>query len=174
MKVKTVDQGRSSPSAEVRAFCELVSENTNKSITLLNAIDQTIGWLILLQDRAKADSAFASKTVEVIGKCERIRPFDSDGTLCSTLEEAERSLERLHQILISKRQFGINAEELQGEDKDTIVSAYTDAIANIADLHNCMVDLRWKIGEHDAEIESRSASASISSQQELEEFLKTL
>jgi hypothetical protein len=151
-----------------------VSDNTNKSITLLKAIDQTVEWLKLLHDRARADSAYASKIADFIKKSERLKPLDVDGTLCSQLEDAEQSLERLYHLLISKRQAAINAPELQGDDKDTIVEAYADTIARIADLHNSMTDLRWAVGEHDADLEKPQSGVAISTISELEAFFKTL
>jgi len=160
---------------EVRTFCESVADSTTKSITLLKAIDQTVEWLKLNEDRAKADSAFASTKTEFIKKCERIRPIDPNRILCSKLEEAEQALERFHSLLVSKREAGRNAPELQGDDKETIVDAYTETISSVADLHHSMMDLRWAIGEYDADLEIPPNDAkTISSAKELDEFLKTL
>jgi hypothetical protein len=151
-----------------------VSETANKSISLLRAIDQTVDWLKLLQDRATADSSFAAKMVGVAKNCERVKPFDADGTLCSQLLDAEQSLERLHELLVSKRLAGESAVDLEGEHKDTIVDAYTEAIASISDVHNSIATLRWAIGEHDADLEPLPTEPPISSPKELEAFFKAL
>lgn len=165
---------RASASAEVRTFCESVSEASNKSITLLRAVDQTVDWLKLLKDRATADAAFARRMLDVVRTCEPSKRFDADGTLCSQLFDAEESLKRLHGLLVSKRLAGINADELRGADKETVVDTYTEAIACIGDIHNSLSALRWAIGEHDADLEPLPTNQAISSLQELEVFFKTL
>ena len=86
---------RASVAAEVRVFCESVSDSTASSITLLKAIEQTVDWLTWLQTRAKADARFAAKAAEHLKSCERIKPVDVDGTLATLFEEAEESLEKL-------------------------------------------------------------------------------
>jgi len=162
-----------SGSAEVRTFCESVSESTTKNIVLLKAIEQTVNWLVRIQNSAKADASFADKAAEDIKTCERVKPIDVDGTLCALIEETENGLERLHQLLISKREAGRNARELVGDHKTAVVDEYSNAIAAIADLHNLMAELRWVIGEHDADLEKPEGPA-FSTKEELKAYLKTL
>ncbi len=159
--------------AEIRQFCESVSESTTKNIRLLKAIEQTVDWLVWLQNRAKADAKFAEKAADYFKACERLRPVDVDGTLCALFEEVEDDLQRLHQLLIAKRDVARKTPELKGEHKATVVDEYTAAISAIAELHNLMTHLRWVIGEHDADLEKPSGP-NISSSSELEAYLKTL
>lgn len=159
--------------AEVRSFCESVSESTSRTITLLKAIEQTVDWLVWMQNRAKADAKFVDKTTRTIKTCERIKPIDVDGTLCTLIEETENSLHQLYNMLISKREFGHKAPELQGDHKSAIVDEYTNTIGAIADLHNLMTDLRWAIGEHDADLE-KPVGAAFSTKEELKAYLSTL
>lgn len=168
-----MDAARCTAPAEVRNFCESVSQSTTKNITLLKAIEQTVNWLAWIQNSAKADASFADKAAEDIKTCERVKTIDLDGTLCALIEETESGLERIHQLLISKREAARKAPELKGDHKDAVVDEYTNAIAAIADLHNLMADLRWAIGEHDADLEKPSGPA-YSSREELKAYLKTL
>lgn len=138
--------------AEVRQFCESVSESTTKNIRLLKAIEQTVDWLVWLQNRAKADANFAEKAADHFKNCERLKSVDVDGTLCTLLEEVENDLQRLHNLLIAKRDFARRAPELNGEHRTAVVDEYTAAISAIAALHNLMATLRWAIGEHDADL----------------------
>lgn len=164
---------RASAAAEVRVFCESVSDSTASSITLLKAIEQTVDWLTWLQTRAKADARFAAKAAEHLKSCERIKPVDVDGTLATLFEEAEESLEKLHQLLINKRDFARKAPELKGDNKAAVVDGYSAAIEAIADLHNAMVDLRWAFGEHDADLEEPTGPA-ISNSDGLRAYLASL
>jgi len=159
--------------AEIRQFCESVSDSTTKNIRLLKAIEQTVDWLIWIQNRAKADAKFAEKAADYIKTCERIKAIDVDGTLCTLLEEVEGDLQRLHQLLLNKRNAARGAPELKGEHRTTVVDEYTEAISAIAELHNLMTRLRWAIGEHDADLEI-PIGPNISSPSELEAYLKTL
>lgn len=159
--------------AEVRQFCESVSESTTKNIRLLKAIEQTVDWLVWVQNRAKADAVFAAKAADHLKKCERVRPIDEDGTLCALFEEVESGLQGLRQLLIDKRNVARSAPELQGDHKTSVVDEYTAAIAAVADLHNLMMDLRWAFGEHDADLEQPGGPA-ISSAVDLKAYLETL
>ncbi len=167
------EQTCASAPAEVRVFCESVSDSTASSITLLKAIEQTVDWLTLVQNRAKADSVFAAKTAEHLKTCERLKPIDADGTVATLFEEAEEGLEKLYQLLIRKRGFARNAPELEGDNKDAVVDEYTEAISAIADLHNLMGELRWAFSEHDADLE-KTAGRAISSPEEMRAFLKAV
>jgi hypothetical protein len=150
-----------------------VSESTTKNIRLLKAIEQTVDWLVWVQNRAKADAAFASKAADHLKKCERVKPIDEDGTLCALFEEVESGLQRLHQLLIDKRDVARRAPELKGDHKTSVVDEYIAAIASVADLHNLMIDLRWAFGEHDADLEQPLGPA-ISSSEDVKAYLKTL
>lgn len=159
--------------AEVRQFCESVSESTTKNIRLLKAIEQTVDWLVWIQNRAEADAKFAEKAADHYKTCERLKPVDTDGTLCTLLEEVEGDLQRLHQLLLDKRNAARKAPELNGYHKAEVVDEYTKAISSIAELHNLMTDLRWAIGEHDADLE-KPTGPDISSSSELKAYLKAL
>ena len=159
--------------AEVRQFCESVSESTIKNIRLLKAIEQTVDWLVWVQNRAKADAAFASKAADHLKKCERVKPIDEDGTLCALFEEVESGLQGLHQLLIDKRDVARRAPELKGDHKTAVVDEFTAAIASVADLHNSMIDLRWAFGEHDADLEQPLGPA-ISSAEDVKAYLESL
>lgn len=159
--------------AEVRQFCESVSESTTKNIRLLKAIEQTVDWLVWLQNRAKADAQFAEKAADHFKTCERLKPVDVDRTLCILLEEVEGDLQKLHQLLLDKRNAARKAPELKGEHKTAVVDEYAAAISSIAELHNLMTNLRWAIGEYDADLE-KPTGPNISSSNELEAYLKTL
>ena len=159
--------------AEVRQFCESVSESTTKNIRLLKSIEQTVDWLVWVQNRAKADAAFAAKAADHLKKCDRVKPIDEDGTLCALFEEVESGLQGLHQLLIDKRDVARRAPELMDDHKTAVVDEYTAAIASVADLHNLMIDLRWAVGEHDADLEQPLGPA-ISSVEGAKAYLESL
>ena len=162
-----------SATAEVRVFCESVSDSTTKTISLLKAIEQTVDWLAWLQNRARADTVFADKAAENIKICDRVKIIDLDGTIVSLVEEAEGGLERLYQLLINKRAAAMKAPELQGDHKTAVVDEYTPAISVIANLHNSMTELKWAIGEHDSDLE-KSTGQAISDREQLKNYITSL
>lgn len=159
--------------AEVRTFCQNVSESATNNLTLLKAIEQTVDGLALVQKHAKADTEYALKNFEHIKDCERANQIDTDGTICALFEKTESALDRFHQLLTSKRDAARKAPELEGDHKEAVVDEYTRTIAAIADLHNAMADLRWAIGEHDADLE-RPVGPPLASAEEVRAYLETL
>jgi hypothetical protein len=142
-----------SAAAEVRQFCESVSDGASKNLRILSAIDQTIGWLSWMQSRAIADTKFAATEAEKIKMATRVKIIDADGTLCALFEEIEGHLQRLHSGLLKKKDHVINAPELNGEHKESLVDEYASAISAIGHLHNEIIELRWAVGEYDADLE---------------------
>jgi hypothetical protein len=160
--------------AEVRQFCESVSESTTKNIRLLKAIEQTVDWLAWLQKRAKADTEFAQRTGDHLKTCERVKPIDVDGTLGTLFEEVESGLKGLHQILVRKLDAARTAPELERDHKLDVVDEYSAAINAASDLHNVMSDLHWAIGEHDAYFSPRAEGLVFSSSKDIENYLESL
>ena len=160
--------------AEVRQFCESVSESTTKNIRLLKAIEQTVDWLSWLQSRAKADAEFAQKAVDHLKACDRVKPIDLDGTLGTLFEETEGGLRGLHQLLVNKQNAAQKAPELEGDHKEAVVDEYVAAISAVAELHNLMTELHWALGEHDADLSGHKEGAIFSSAKDIEAYLETL
>lgn len=162
-----------SGAAEVRQFCESVSDGATKNLRLLSAIDQTIGWLSWVQSRAKADAKFAETEADKLKKTVRVKVIDADGTLCALFGEIEGSLQRLHSCLLKKKNSATEASELDDENKDLIVGEYSNAIDAITDLHNQIIEFRWAVGEYDADLETPE-NVSFSNAGDLKKYLAAL
>lgn len=160
-------------SAEVRIFCTSVSESTAGSITLLKAIEHTVRWNTLLQNRARADADFAYKAAEDLRECERVKVIDSDGTICVLLEGLEDSIKNLHKILLEKQAAANRTPELNGDHKIAVVDEYAESIAAISDLHGAITELKWAVGEHDADLE-KPEDAVFSDKDKLRAYLTAL
>ena len=138
---------------EMRLICETSTEASQKSLTLLRAIDLTINALVWMEAQAKPALSFLEKEIIALKACQRTSKIDSAGVVCSAATTAEESLTDLYNLLLKKRKAATDASELDGDDKEAIVDAYNHAIAAVADLHNSFSDLRWAIGEHNANLE---------------------
>ena len=131
--------------AELRNFTADVQAETARSLELLRAIEGTLAWLERLTCHLRADANFAVKANA--GLDQVVGVIDPDNSLHDALETAQQTVEALYDLLIVKRQYGRNDNQLT--EDDGIESAYTDAIAQAADLQNAINTLRWNIGEHD-------------------------
>ncbi|HRO35342.1 hypothetical protein [Thauera sp.] len=130
---------------ELQAFSASVTAGAARSLDLLRDIEITLAWLNRLTGMLRADAEFAESAnadLEAIS-C----PIDPDDAIQDDLENAQREVKALYDILIDKRQAGRDDRRLT--EDDGIEAAYTEAIAQAADLHNAINALRWNIGEHD-------------------------
>lgn len=139
---------------ELRAFTASVRDTSARSLDLLRAIESTLTWLDRMASQLRADATFAEKTNEGLHKAEGV--IDPDGSIQEDLERVQENVETLYQVLIERRQHG--REDRQLTEEDGIEAAYTEAIAQAADLHNAINTLRWNIGEHDIDAEPKSLS----------------
>ncbi len=160
-------------SEEVRLICESSTETSQRSLTLLRAIDMTIDSLVWLESQAKTTVHFTGKAIASIKVCSRTNKIDPTEVVSSSIITAEESSVSLYNLLLSKKNFAIAAQELDGDDKESVVEAYAHAIAAVADLHNSLVDLRWAIGEHDADLDKPSGKL-LSTSKEIAEYLDAL
>lgn len=130
---------------ELEAFSDSVSADAARSLVLLRDIEITLAWLNRLAGTLRANAEFAESVNSDLGAIESV--IDPDDTIQGALEEAQRGVDALYNILITKRQSGRDDRRIT--EDDGIEAAYTEAIAQAADLHNAINTLRWNIGEHD-------------------------
>lgn len=140
---------------ELRDLIDGVRAETARSLDLLRAIESTLAWLERLTGTMSADAEYGEKVIAGLSDISGV--IDTDGTICASLEEAQKGVEDLYNLLITKRQHARDDSQLT--EDDGINGAYTEAIAAAADLHNIFNTLRWHIGEHDADASPRVTDA---------------
>lgn len=143
---------------ELREFTAGVRADAARSLELLRAIESTLTWTERLTESLRVDALFAEKANDALASMKGI--IDPDDSLQSALEEAQGEVNSLYQLLLKKRQAGRNDRQLT--EDDGIETAYTEAIAHAADLHNAINALRWNIGEHDINAAPRRLSRAYS------------
>lgn len=158
---------------EVRLVCEASTESSQRSLTLLRAVDMTIDALIWIENQAGSTIAFVEKVTGSIKTCDRTCKIDPNNLVTSAVLTSEEASVSLYNILIEKRGHALAAAELDGEDKEAVVDAYNSATAAVADLHNAFADLRWAIGEHDADLEEPTGKP-LSTSEEIAAYLDAL
>ena len=139
---------------ELREFTAGVRADAARSLELLRDIESTLTWLERLTGNLRNDAVFAEKMNAGLEKMAGV--IDPDNSIQTALERTQEEVETLYNLLISKRQHGRDDHQLTEEDG--IEDAYTEAIAQAADLHNAINKLRWNIGEHDIDTAPRQLS----------------
>lgn len=158
---------------EVRLVCEASTESSQRSLTLLRAVDMTIDALAWIEKQTGSTTTFIEKVAISVKSCKRIRLIDPNKLVISAVLTSEEASVSLYNILLEKRGHAIAAAELDGDDKEAVVEAYNGAVAAVADMHNAFADLRWAIGEHDADLEEPTGKH-LSTPQEIAEYLDGL
>lgn len=158
---------------EVRLVCESSIESSQKSLTLLRAIDLTINALVWVEDQAKSAATFVEKEIATINSCKRTIKIDPNFVASSAATSAEEASVALYNLLLKKRTSALAAKSLDGVDKEAVVEAYNHAIAAVAEVHNSFADLRWAIGEHDADLEEPTGKP-LSTPEEIAGYLDSL
>lgn len=143
---------------ELREFTAGVRADTARSLELLRDIESTLTWLERLTGNLHTDAVFAEKMN--LGLEKLVGVIDPDGSIQVALEHTQEEVDSLYKLLINKRQNG--REDCQLTEDDGIEYAYTEAIAQAADLHNAINTLRWNIGEHDIDAAPRQLSKAYS------------
>lgn len=158
---------------EVRLICEMSADASQKSLELIRDIDITVSALAWIESQTRPTVEFVNKQITAIKQCTRTTKIDPDCLASKSSFEAEESSARLYALLLDKRASAVNASELNGDDEEAVVDAYNLAIAAMADVHNTFADLRWAIGEHDADLEEPTGKP-LSTTEEISEYLDGL
>jgi len=155
----------------VRGFCEAVSYTSTSDLRLLKTIEKVLDWLDDLRHKVEAEAAMAEKFRESIIACSPKSKIDPDDAIKEIIERSEKSLEQAIQVLQEKRLSAVNSTALQGENKDAVISEYSQTVDSFSALHDGLIELRWAIMEHDVSIEEMPGEI-YSSAEKLIEHLK--
>ena len=164
---------RPAEGARISSFARVVAETNTTNLQLLRAIENTVAWLAWVERNAKTDVAYALQLGDALRTSAGDQIIDGDGSLCAQLEATEVVLGEFHSVLGKKKSASETARELKGDHRECVVEGYERAMAAIADLHNAMAELKWTIGEYDADLETPSGPA-ISDPEELRKYLASI
>jgi len=154
-----------------RLSSDIVSD-AQRSVQLLRAIETTIRALCYERTKFEAAAKFVHQFAEAVKAAKRGKTeLDPKGVVEKNLLDAQSAVHKLYDELIEKRQSARDDHRLTEEDG--VAEEYTTAIAVVADLHNGLNELRWAIGEYDADVAPRGARRALTVD-EMEGFLKAL
>ncbi|MFQ5644702.1 MAG: hypothetical protein ACE5FQ_13545 [Thiogranum sp.] len=123
------------------------------SLGLLRAIDDTVESLARARNMTKGLVKVTRALTQSIHTCDE-NTLDADEATCGQLEVAEAALSSTLHMLTYKRLYAVRDPKLNDHHEDAVVDAYDQTIEIISHLHDAIIDLRWAVMEHDADLES--------------------
>lgn len=142
-----------------------------RSLEVLRAIEDTISALTYDRKFYKEFSGVAEEFAKNVKGGKPSKILDVNGDLEATLARAQQAAKDHHDSLITRRRLAEENPEVN--DEDGLVEEFTRTISVLADLHNKINELRWAVGEHDADLEN-PGSKNLKNAAEIEEALKSL
>jgi hypothetical protein len=136
----------------VRRFCATVSEGSTANLALLKAVDRTVDWLSSCQKEAEAYVDKARRFANVVKACDRASEIDANDEISGCIVAAEKSISDFVEYLKPKRRAAIVDPQLNGGHEEAVVGEYDRTVEVYCDLHDAMIELRWAIMEHDADL----------------------
>ena len=143
-----------------------------RSLRLLKDIEETISSLCYDQRYYGALTSITKETAENIRKAPLNKLLDQDGSIEEKLLRGQNAAHNLYNKLIEKRKSAISDPQLT--DEDGVVDEFTRTIEIVADMHNSINELRWALGEHEADLSPHKDGLVFSTPKDIEVYLEKL
>ena len=134
-----------------------VEADSRFSLHYLKTVDTVIAVSTELRNNAAiAEQAFKKLFARINESGGYEEPFDSTGDLALLSALAEATVKEVL-IALHKINDTVDNSSLFVEDAETMSGSIEDALHALQGVHDSMVDLRWAIIEHDADLEKPEA-----------------
>ena len=130
-----------------------VEADSRFSLHYLKTVDTVITVSTDLRNNAaSAEAAFKHFLVRITESGGYEEPFDPEGKLASLSVEAEATVRET--LLALQEINGVVEKSLHfAKDSEAMSGSIEEAICALQSVHDSMVDLRWAVMEHDADLE---------------------
>ena len=122
------------------------------TLELLRTVSSTVDALAAMQKACGTFENLAHQATDSIKKCKPAQVIDANNIVSDLLSAAEGALQVQDAVLRKQLAAAQNDPTLRGGNREDIVSEFKRSIAACADLHNAIVDMRWAIMEHAADL----------------------
>lgn len=148
------------------AYATVTSTAHNLFEDILPAVESTVDALTRLHNALTHITYITISTTNLLKECELEKALDADNEMSEGLEDAEQGLRDAVDFLRRKRAAAeadvVLDVVLNGENKRRVVSAYERAVVALEGLHDAVVEFRWAIMEHDANLENPTGESASS------------
>lgn len=131
-----------------------VEADSRFSLHYLKTVDAVIAVTINLRNDAEtADKVIEQIVSRIVDSGGFSKPIDPENTLAPLAASAE---DGVREAISAVRDFAdaLEGSTFTGEDAREVSRAGEEAIGALRSLHDRMVDLRWAVLEHDADLEA--------------------
>ena len=130
-----------------------VEADSRFSLHYLETVDSVITVSTELRNNAAiAEQAFKKLLARITESGGYEEPFDSTGELASLSALAEATVKEVL-VALQKTKDTVGNSSIFVEDAETMSVSIEDAFHALQSVHDSMVDLRWAVMEHDADLE---------------------
>ena len=136
----------------IRHYGQATAAQNKLSLSLLEVIDNTVEWLASIQQEADSGARMGEDILFALKRCERDHAIDPDGELRELYATVESGLKDIVSMLESKRATAQRDHRIR-DHLDNLLVEFQATIKAVSQLHGMMVELRWAIAEHDADLE---------------------
>jgi len=127
------------------------------SIELLNNIERTVDSLSMAQ---RTFESLGREIYTLAGNVQAISSgstFDPNGEVVDCFEKAETETAQYVEVLEARKDSTKEDPQLRGDHEDNIVMEFERTIDRVLNCHNALIELRWALLEHDADLDEPSA-----------------
>lgn len=153
---------------DIRTYAGFMSDGAARSLRLLREIDNTVTamrTIVTLGD--SFCSTLKDMTADVARAIGPIPEYD----LIPAYEALQRELADLYRMLQTMHAAAARDDQLRADDG--VCDACAAAIKTIADLHECIETLHWRLLEHNADQDAPSGPV-LTSAEDIERYLAAL
>lgn len=148
-------QATQSPISRLEVIYKKVEADSQFSLDYLRAVDAVINVATDVRNNAEiAEKACKHILAHLAESGGYDKPLDPKGTLMPKSASAETIVRKTILALQA-----LDGSMLPAEHAEEVFVSYEDAIGALQQLHDAMVDLRWAVLEHDADLEEPKGKA---------------
>lgn len=129
-----------------------VEADSRFSLYYLKVVDEVVTVTINLRNSAETSEKVIKQIIARIVGSNFSKPLDPDGELASLATSAE-SLVREVIAAVRELSDAVDKSVFSTDDSEEISVVSEEAIIALQLLHDAMIDLRWTVLEHDADLE---------------------
>lgn len=122
------------------------------SLHYLRRVDAVVNETTKMRENAETSEAAIMQVLAVLRNGGFEEPLDPTGALASPAASAEAVVKEAISVL-RELDDALEGPAFSGEHAEAMSDSSQDAIHALEKLHDAMVDLRWAIVEHDADLE---------------------
>ena len=136
----------------------MVEADPRFSLRYLNTVDEVINAATDIRNNSETVERVVIQIIDRLAKSGGCKePLDTAGDLENIASSAESGAKETIRAL--QKLDDTSYKPFSAEDRDVMTKSIEEAIAALQQLHDSLVDIRWVVAEHDADLEKPDGKA---------------